>query len=249
MMLVEVLRQRWWTVWWAAVILAIGVVLAATAQHTTVDVNGAKLGGIAIPTVALAPIAMFLAMIYATSSGLSLNKEGQTLALSWTKPLSRPAIALRIMAVDVAMIVAAYVVAWLVVLGVVAAANGTLVGSPQFPVMVALSLGVTLMWYALIQAITAALPTNTGIVVGLLWPGSLILSGLNGSINPTFDAVIHVLNAFNPLAYLNNVTHSAAATAETGYWQLPPSEAAAIVWALSVVLAVVAIALWQRREA
>jgi len=249
MMLVELLRQRWWSVWWAAIILVLGVVLGVSAQHTIVDVNGSRLGGIAIPYGSLGAVAMFLAMIYATSSGLSLNREAQTLALSWTKPLSRPAVALRIIATDVVMIVAAYVFAWLIVLGVVAAANGTLIGSPQEPAMIVLSLGVTLMWYALIQAITAALPTSTGIVVGLLWPGSLILSGLNGSINPTFDAVIHVLNAFNPLAYLNSVKHTAVATSATGYWQLPPSEAAVIVWALSVVYVAIAIALWMRREA
>jgi hypothetical protein len=249
MMLVELLRQRWWSVWWAGVILVLAVVLGVSAQHTVVNVNGTRLGGIAIPLVALAPVAMFLAMIYATSSGLSLNREAQTLALSWTKPLSRPAIALRIIATDVVMIVAAYVFAWLIVLGVVAACDGTLIGSAQVPAMIALSLGVTLMWYALIQAITSALPTSTGIVVGLLWPGALILSGLNGSINPTFDAAIRVLNAFNPLAYLNSVTHSSVATQVTGYWQLPPGEAAIIVWGLSVVYVAVAIALWMRREA
>jgi ABC-type transport system involved in multi-copper enzyme maturation permease subunit len=249
MMLVELLRQRWWTVWWAAVILVIGVVLGVSAQHTIVDVNGTRLGGIAIPVVALAPVAMFLAMIYATSSGLSLNREAQTLALSWTKPLSRPAVALRLIATDVVMLVTAYVFAWLIVLGVVAAANGTLIGSPQVPAIIGLSLGVTLMWYALIQAITAALPANTGIVVGLLWPGALVLSGLNGSINPTVDTVIRVLNAFNPLAYLNSASHSSVTTQATGYWQLAPGEAAAIVWVLSVVFLVVAVALWQRREA
>jgi hypothetical protein len=249
MMLVELVRQRWWSVWWVAVVLVLGVGLGVSAQHTVVDVNGARLGGIAVPLAALASVAMFLAMIYATSSGLSLNREAQTLALSWTKPLSRPAVALRIIATDVVMIVVAYVFAWLVVLGVVAACNGTLVGASQLPAMLALSLGVSLMWYALIEAVTAALPISAGIVVGLMWPAALILSGLNGSINPTFDTVIRVLNVFNPLAYLNSVKHTAATTTETGYWQLPPSEAALIVWGLSVVYIAVAIALWMRREA
>jgi hypothetical protein len=45
------------------------------------------------------------------------------------------------------------------------------------------------------------------------------------------------------------VTHSSVATQVTGYWQLPPSEAAIIVWGLSMVYIAVAIALWMRREA
>ena len=249
MMLVELIRLRWWTIWWSAGILVIAVVLALTVQHTMVDVNGTQLGNITVPTIVLAPIAMFLAMIFATSAGLSLNREGGTLALSWTKPVARPLIALRIMAVDVVLIVGAYAFAWLVCLGIVAAAHGSLAGNPELPVIVVLSLGVAIMWYALIQAITAAIPGSAGLVVGLLWPGALILSGMRGSINATFDAAVKVLNVFNPLAYLNTSSNASAATTVSGYWQGPDDERALIVWALSIALAAVAIALWTRREA
>ena len=249
MMLVELIRLRWWAIWWSAVILAIAVVLGLTVQHALVNVNGAQLGNITVRAIFLAPIAMFLAMIFATSAGLSLNREGGTLALSWTKPVARPLIALRIMAVDVVMIAGAYAFAWLICLGTVAAAHGSLTGGPEVAVIVVLSLGVAIMWYALIQAITAAIPGSAGLVVGLLWPAALILSGMRGSINATFDAAVKVLNVFNPLAYLNTASNATAATSVSGYWQGPDDERALAVWLLSIALAAVAIALWTRREA
>jgi len=251
MLLVETLRLRTWSIWWAAVIAALGIVLVTTVQHvhTAVVVNGSRFGAIDIPLVAMAPVAMFLAMIYATSAGLSLNKEGQTLALSWTKPVPRPLVALRIVAVDAVAVAAAYTFAWLVILGVIAGVGGSLVGSAVFPAIVALSLGVALMWYALIAALTSALPANTGVVVGFLWPVALILSALNMTINPTIDLVIRALNAINPLAYLNNSSQSSADQQMGSYWQGPPDERAMVVWLVSCGLVAVAVGLWTRREA
>jgi hypothetical protein len=246
MLLVEALRLRTWSIWWAAIIAVAGIVIVASVSHATVDVNGSRFNGAALPLVLMVPVAMFLAMIYATSAGLSLGKEAQTLALSWTKPVARPLIALRIMAVDVVAVIAAYAFAWIVILAVVASSGCTLIGSDAVPAIVALSLGVALMWYALVQAITAALPVNSGVVVGFLWPGAIILAGLHVHINATIDTVIAVLNVFNPIAYLSNASSSATIGS---YWQTPPDERALIVYALTCGLAAIAIALWSRREA
>jgi hypothetical protein len=187
-------------------------------------------------------------MIYATSAGLSLNREGQTLALSWTKPVARPLIALRIMAVDLAAVVLAYVVGWLAVLAVVAGARGTLTADPHLGAMIALSLGVTVMWYALIQALTSRMNANTGMVIGLLWPVALLVSQLNG-LDGTFDTIVRVINVFNPLAYLNAQSSTSHGGPGAGYWQAPPDERALIVWLLSCALGALAIYLWTRREA
>jgi hypothetical protein len=251
MILVETLRLRTWSIWWAAVIAAIGIVLVATVQHvhTAVVVNGASIGPIDVPLVTMAPVAMFLAMIYATSAGLSLNKEGQTLALSWTKPVPRPLVALRIIAVDAVAVAAAYAFAWLMIVVVIAGIGGSMVGSADLTALIALSLGVAIMWYALIAALTSAMPANTGVVVGFLWPVALILSSLHLDINPTIDLVLRLLNVINPLAYLNSTQRSSIDQQLGSYWQGPPDERAAIVWLLSCVLAAVAIGLWTRREA
>jgi hypothetical protein len=253
MLLVETLRLRAWSLWWAAVIAAIGIVLVVTVQHvhsiTVVNVDGTRMNGPDIPAVALATIAMFLAMIFATSVGLSLNKEGHTLALTWTKPVARPLIALRIVAVDVVAVVAAYVFAWLVILGVVAGCGGSITGAPAVSTVLALSLGVALMWFALIAAITSALPANTGVVVGFLWPGALILASLNVHINATIDTIVRLLNVFNPLAYINGSTSASSDGRAASYWQGAPDERALIVWLLACVLVAIAVGLWTRREA
>jgi hypothetical protein len=250
MLLVEALRLRTWSLWWAAIIAALGILLVATVSHSSVDVNGSRLNGVPLSLVMMTPLAMFLAMIYATSAGLSLCREAQTLALSWTKPVARPLIALRLIAVDVVAVIAAYIFAWIVILGVIAGCGGTVTGGADAPAIIALSLGVVLMWYALIQAVTSALPVNSGVVVGFLWPGAIILAGLHFHINATIDTVIDVLNVFNPIAYLTNASSSASSNATIGsFWQAPPDERALIVYALTCVLTAIAIALWTRREA
>jgi hypothetical protein len=251
MILVETLRLRTWSIWWAAIIATIGIFIVVAVQHvhTVVDVNGSKIGGADMSLAGLAVIAQFFAMIFATSAGLSLNKEGHTLALTWTKPVARPLIALRIVAVDVVAVVAAYVFAWLVILGVVAGCGGSITGAPAVSTVLALSLGVALMWYALIAAITSAMPANTGVVVGFLWPGALILASFNVHINATIDTIVRLLNIFNPLAYINGSTSASSDGRAASYWQGAPDERALIVWLLACVLVAIAVGLWTRREA
>jgi hypothetical protein len=235
--------------WYGGFVLLGAIAVGFTAQHAVLDVNGTHVGGVAAPLDMLAPVAAFLAMIFGTSAGLSLNREGETVALSWTKPVSRTLIALRIMAVDVAAILVMYAFAWLVILGVAAAAGATIVPTSTSPAMIALSIGVALMWWALIEAITAMLPSGGRSVVGFLWPAALIvgsISGLGGAIG----AIILILNVVNPLAYLGHLSSSNdVSSTSTGYWHLPVDERALAVWALSVVLSAIAVVLWQRREA
>jgi hypothetical protein len=259
MILVETLRLRRWTIGWAAVILVVAVGIVAAVQHaiTTVEVNGSNWSALNVPLVAFAPLAMFLSMIYASGAGLSLNVERQTLALSWTKPLSRVAVALRIVAVDVAAIVASNVFAWIVILSVIVSARGSvIVGPSTFSVMVA-SLGVAIMWYALIVALTSMLPGSGGMVMGLLWPAALLISQLRGQIGGVFGTIVLALNVINPLAYMNlQISSDATSSSSTmapnsglAYWQAPVDERAALVCLLSVVLIAIGVAIWTRREA
>jgi hypothetical protein len=248
MILVEVLRLRWWTMWWAAIVLVGGTVIAGLVSHATVDVNNSHLSGVAFPAAVLGPIAMFLTMIFATSAGLSLNREGQTLALSWTKPVPRPVIALRIIAVDVVALALMFVFAWLVAFCVVVAAHGAVVDGPDTVATTILSFGVALMWYALCEAITAGLGAGGRGLVGFLWPVALVLSGLGG-FEGVGGAIIHVLNVFNPLAYLRSVAISGGTSTTHAFWDVAPASGAIAVLALSVVLCAVAIGLWMRREA
>jgi hypothetical protein len=248
MLLVEALRLRWWAIWWAAIVLVGGSAIATLISHSTVDVNNSQLNNIALPITVLGPIAMFLTMIFATSAGLSLNREGQTLALSWTKPVPRPVIALRIIAVDVAALAVLFGFAWLVAASTVTAAHGTIVAAPAAVSTTALSFGVALMWYALCEALTAGLGAGGRSLVGFLWPVSLVLSSLGG-VGGIAGTVIHVLNVFNPLAYLRSVITSSNGAVTQAFWVAPPEVGALVVLGLSVVLVAVAVVLWTRREA
>jgi hypothetical protein len=248
MILVEVLRLRWWTMWWAAIVLVGGTVIAGLVSHATVDVNNSHLSGAAFPASVLGPIAMFLTMIFATSAGLSLNREGQTIALSWTKPVPRAVVALRIMAVDVVALAIMFVFAWVVTFCVVVAAHGTIVDAPATVSTTILAFGVALMWYALCEALTAGLGAGGRSVVGFLWPVALLLSGLGG-FGGVAGAIIHVLNVFNPLAYLRSITVSSGASTTNAFWDVSPATGALATLVLSVVLCAVAIGLWMRQEA
>jgi hypothetical protein len=257
MILVEARRLRRWTIGWSGIILlvAFGIVLVIQHAITTVEINGSRWSAADIPLFVFAPLAMFLSMIYASAAGLSLNQEAQTLALSWTKPVSRVAIALRIVAVDLALIVASHIFAWLVILGVLVSARGSIAMSGEALPIFVLALGVAIMWYGLIVALTAALPAGGGAVMGLLWPVALIVSQLRGAFaDSTLDTIVLVINTINPLAYMNfsvsaDAAHDGGHVAGMGYWQAPPDERAVIVWLLSVVLIAIGVGLWTRREA
>ncbi len=251
MELVEVIRLRRWTIWFAAIVLLTGIVISLSAQHAVVHLNEAKVNAV-IPLNILPPIAMFLAMIFATSAGLSLSRESETRALSWTKPLARAAVALRIMAVDAAAVVLVFAFALLVAIGVVITAHGTLVSGPgDFFAVVVLSVGVTLMWYALLELISASVPSVGRNIVGFIWPVAIFFSVINASVNGVLGMIVRVVNVFNPLAYLNGVSASAAASdsAFGSYWQSPLEVRAALVWVLAIAVASAAVALWTRREA
>ena len=249
MMLVEYARLRWWFALWGGFIVLAGIALATTVSHQGVVVNDSRVNAIVVPAAVLAPVAMFLTMVFATSAGLSLNREWETRALSWTKPVPRALIALRLMAVDVIALFAMYVVSWVAIVGVVAGAQGRVLGFPGTAAVVTLSFGVVLMWYALIEALTAALPSGGRAVVGFLWPAALFLSAIGGHLGGTLGTIVRVLNALNPLAYY----HVGAATdldaVASGVWRGAADERALIVWFLSLLLCAAAIALWTRREA
>jgi hypothetical protein len=252
MILVESIRLRRWTIGWSAIIVALALILVFTIQHAiaTVEINGAHWSALNIPILSFAPLAMFLSMIYGSGAGLSLNQEGQTLALSWTKPLSRVAIALRIVAADLVAIIASYIFAWLVIIGVISSARGSIAVSPDLITSIVLSLGVAIMWYALIVALTSWLPSSGGALMGLMWPAALIISQLRGQFGNAIDTVVLVLNTINPLAYLNfSISSHSSDNVSVGYWQAPIDERAVIVWLLSVVLIAIGIGLWTRREA
>jgi hypothetical protein len=248
MMVVEVLRIRSWFLWCAGIIAAIGILLMLTLSHAGVVVNDSRINGIMAPLDVLAPIAMFVTMVFATSVGLSLNRESATRALSWTKPLSRSAIALRIVAVDALALLAIDAFTWIVMLAFVAAAHGSVFVSPTTAVTVALSIGVIFMWYALLQALTAGFGAGARMIVTALWPAALILSSLD-ELGGTAGRVIAVLNAVNPIAYLNGVTTSEGVHRINAYWQFPVADRALVVWIATVLLSALAVALWTRREA
>jgi hypothetical protein len=253
MEIVETYRQRWWLVWWTAGLLVVAIPLASLIARTQVNVNGTTVGpssalsGIVFPLSGLALVPMFLGMIFATGAGLSLNRESMTRALSWTKPASRTSIALRIFAVDVALIALLYVITWFVVLGCLAVGGIHAAPDALLGVSIALTLGVAVMWYALIEALTSGFGSGARGIIGGLWPAALFVQLATGEYGATLDAVVHAINFFNPLAYASSSSSSGHSGAS--YWQYPIEERALVVWILAVALGALATIIWKQREA
>jgi hypothetical protein len=253
MELVEFDRYRRWLFWLPGLLLVFAIVGAAALSHTEIINQGSQqnvrvvvshtrsdLDGLAI-------VAAFIAMVFATANGLSLCRESETVALSWTKPISRTGVALRIFAVDVAMLAIVYVFAWAVALGFLGFLHTQYMNAERLPVAIVLTFGIVLMWYGLMQVITAGLNPSARAVVGFAWPVALLLTAVKGQFGGTLNALVSAVNVINPLAYTDtNVSNTS--TLESAFWTYPIELRALMVWVMALAFLAIASAIWIRRE-
>lgn len=197
----------------------------------------------------LTMIAMLIAAGFATFVGPSLYNENDTLDFTWTRPIARTALAARYIAVDVAAVIGAYVVAMLMILAFLRTFSWPIDVEPNAGSAIALSIGVAVMWYALVAAATAGLRSGGGGLAGILWPVSFLLIGLGQ--HPAFGVIsliARALDVLNPIAYLEGSSSHGGTTELTSLWAIPVPERAAIVWGLAAILCIVAGFVWKRRE-
>lgn len=157
-----------------------------------------------------AVFATLVALIVASVLGAPFGRENDGhLEIALTKPIARERLALFTIAVDLAGIVAAFVltIAALMVGHTILEAPNYVYGPTDTVTIVAGLLGA-FAWYGLICAATASMKRAYGVIQGVVWPVAFllhVLSNLNGVYSPLLQ-LIHViaraLQWLNPLAYL-----------------------------------------------
>ena len=202
--------------------------------------------------------ATFVAVIVATVLGAPFGRENDGhLEIALTKPVSRARLAIETVAVDLAGIVAAWVltVIALVIAHTIFEAPNYVYG-PTDTVTIAVGLLGAFAWYALLCAATASMKRNYGSVLGIAWPVALGLLGIaNAQLGYTpLAQFIHgaasALSRINPLYYLHFGPLLRSAAGATGI--NPVTVLAGYIPILTILLlvyAALAVWQWQRVEA
>jgi hypothetical protein len=247
---VEILRARKVVRNFALVLLA-GFVLTAISLfsgHTTVQVEGAHTGTVALSSV-LAGCAL-VAFIIATCIAPGLSAESSTLAITWTRPVSRARIVARFIAVDLAAIVVSFALAFVTALIFLAMFHA--LGALQFNgaralAVLGLGLGCTLMWYSLVTLASTRLPGRGGMIAGLSWVAFLVLTGLWAApFPPLLHGLIVLLNYLNPLAYFGNHLSSGDSSQILPFGDVVRT---LLAWCIGIAALFGTVRLWSTREA
>lgn len=253
MIYVALLRARRTLLWTAlayAAIVAVTVVSFLT-HHVTMTSDLDPLG---FPDSLFVSAAFAGALIVASVTATSLNAEGPTLPIVWTKPLSRRRIALQYFAVDLAAVVGAglLTVAACLLIALPTGALGHVLHDPRLGELIVRSLGVAFMWYAVVQAVSAGLNGRGGAAIGLSWPVFGGLLWLAVADVPGLHAVGLALNVINPLAWLSSTTrvqHGVVSSATSSLFPFLPHAVVVVApWLLAGLALYLATVLWSRRE-
>jgi hypothetical protein len=243
---VEILRARRVLTWYCGALLAMLAitVISMYSGHAKIgDMKGP------IPLFLIISGCAFGAMIVATCVAPGLNAESNTLAIAWTRPVTRTSIVLRYIAVDVAAIVAAYaftvaiVLVWCALFGLF----GHITTDRDVPLSLANGLGCALMWYGLVAVVAAPLNGRGNLVAGLSW-GVFVVGGslLAAPFPDPIHAMLVFLSYFNPMTYFlggGNGEHKAHYIVH-----LTPEILTLIAWGFVIVTLAGTVRLWSTRE-
>jgi hypothetical protein len=250
MALVEALRVRRMLLWHLAILAVITLAVLALSSQASFVSNGSThtLAGLRLPFAVVVPLAMFFAAIFASSAGTAFNRETTTRDISWTKPLSRTRLAVEIVLVDLAAITAIYAVTLGALFVMLAKLQFDVYADPSLGAILATGLGVSFMWYALINLLTCMLGPGARAIGGIIWPVALLLLGLSQLGGPS-GAIVRTIDIINPLAYLSGVTGNASGIVQQAVTSAPLETRPLIVFAFALLFSVLAIGIWPRKEA
>jgi hypothetical protein len=229
-------------------------VSVAIAGNTTHESDTFQLpnGDFRIPLGIILGLAGLIAIIYATVICTSLNKENCNGGFAFTKPISRERLALTYFAVDGVAILAAFALQVLVGLVVLACLGlaGKVYVDDSVGWIVLITLGVALMWYGLIQALTSSLRIGGGMFIGIAWGTFSVLATLQTVPHlGTIHDVVTVLNFLNPLAYFSSFTTSDdARVTSSNLLGLDGSTRIILPWTIGIAGCALAILGWKRVE-
>lgn len=233
--------------------LGSAVVLQKGADGRIHQVPLGGMPGIAVPLGALLGIAGYCAMVFATIVSTSLNRERETLDFPFTRPVPRQRIALSYFAVDLAGIVAAFLFALAVMCLTplaVAGVLGRIVVDPQAWWIGVLGLGISFMWYGIIQAVTAPYRGGGGWIAGSSWAVFGLLLLLPGAtfLGPIVHLAVMTLNLVNPLAYFTSLTGTTHDVSAGSIFGLGIAARAGVVWVIGLAACALAALSWKRLE-
>ncbi|MBV8597150.1 MAG: hypothetical protein JOZ50_13000 [Candidatus Eremiobacteraeota bacterium] len=202
------------------------------------------------PISALLAFAGLVAAIFATGIGCGLACENNGhLEIAWTRPASRVGYAARLMAVDIAGILAIFAFTVLLCLGVIYAVGlqHYLALDPKVGAVLARFLVYPLAWYGIVCGLTASVRGRAGAIAGFSWLGAAILLALlDLKMPPVLHAIVKTLNYVNPLLY-GNFASGDEASRHIVQIGLPISIAA--LGAIAVVGIAAALTQWRALEA
>ncbi len=247
MQYVEMLRARRVLTWYCGILLAAFAITAISFYSGHARMSGDR--GSAQDLSDLMRVCAFGAMIVATCMAPGLNAESSTLAITWTRPIPRVAIAWRYIAVDAGTILFGFL--FMLAVGIAFIALFGALGQLRFDAAVPAALlnifGVTLMWYGLVTLVTARMDGRGGLISGLSWAAFSILGGLWAApFPPVLHGLITFLDYFNPLTYFQNI----AVGRHSGHdiLNLDPNVLTLIAWCFVAVTLVATVRLWSTRE-
>ena len=272
MFYLEFLRVRRAFMWYVPLLVVVSLVIivgAIAGNHANFDTSSSSngheqsihvhgfssLGVVGVPVQAIAAIAGILALLFSTTFAASFNRTSQHAHFTFVRPVSRIGMATAFVAVDVAAIVVANLIAVAIAFITV---SGSLQAHARFDWsadalgMEVLGLGCAVMWYGVLQAVSAwtAERRGSGIYVGVTIAILCVANPLShatflGPIAQLFGAILYI----DPLAYFSSVTIDAARNLSTpSVFVAPLAVRAAIVWTLAAASIVLATFEWKRVE-
>jgi len=243
---VEILRARRVLIWYCAVLLGALAITAVSMYSGHANVGAAHS---TIPLSAIVGGCAFGAMIVATCVAPGLNAESNTLAIAWTRPITRASIVLRYIAVDVVAILVAYAFTATIALAFCGLFGlfGHIVADSDIPLALLNGLGCALMWYGLVMVIAAPLNGRGALVSGLSWGAFVVVGSLWAAPFPAaIHAVLTFLNYFNPMTYF--AVGSSSDSHGRHVLMLSPEMLTLIAWVFVAVTLAGTVRLWSTRE-
>jgi len=246
---VEILRTRRVLFWFGVSLLATLVLNLLSIGHVHSSQGTHPEAAGRIPFSGFIVGAIFVSYILAACVAPGMSNESNTIAISWTRPMARDAIAWRYVAVDFATLALCFCVTLGASLLAVWAYGfaGVIKMDADAPYEFALGVGTLVMWYALIVATAARFPGRGGLIAGLSWGVFLVLGALWSLPLPwLIHDLVTALNYLSPLAYLSasdTTNHGHHAIALSALWL------AIVPWCIGIAALVAAVRLWSTREA
>lgn len=260
MQYVELLRARRALTWYCGIVLAlVALGLALAFKDGPPQIQMSHEANPVIPLWWVLTGCAFGPIFLAAFMAVGLDAEYKTAAITWTRPMSRLAIAARYVVVDLATLLAAWlfnvalctIVLFALGLWPYVTATSQSGGAWDAP----LAFGCAVMWYGLVVLCTVLVPGRGTAIAGASWAYVLFVPALAAiPFPPLLHSVMAALNWLNPLAYLS--TRSNRHDGMGAHIDLGSGAPIAgsttvhlmVVWLIGLVAVAIAARLWTVRE-